>query len=541
MPVQILSSGPRPARRAGLLILTAAAAAGLALAEGETVVARIFQHAGRLLQEGRPELALDEYRRLVDGYPNSDLADDALVAIGAQSYPVDDLEELGKAQGPRLEEAFKIFDRVRREHPQGNSAPAATLRMAMLRLEPRSAGYNVEQARALFSSVSEIYPESGQVAQARLGMAYCSRLEASPARVIADLQPFWEELAASPLAPRARLWRADAFEAMGWRARALELYQQTREDFARSPEAGWAQGRAALLLRRTLAAAGTARLAADPTFEGQRLADLKQAPGVSASAQGWIYLADAERGRVLRLDARGRVLDEKPAAAPSLVAVDPYGQAAIVEGAALRMGKQRWDLAVPDGKRSLALRPAAPPLARHDGMWWLLDERGRSVLEFDRALSFKRVVWSDVSLSATRARLGPEDTAWLLDRDSRRLVRVSAAGEARAIPLADAPAALRRPVDLAVDAHGAAWVLDAQRGGAAVFSPAGQYEGFVPIDAGDGSSLAALEIDAGGGALVYDARQRRLRRFIDALAPARAAAAPGAAPGAGRAGAEVKP
>jgi hypothetical protein len=89
-------------------------------------------------------------------------------------------------------------------------------------------------------------------------------------------------------------------------------------------------------------------------------------------------------------------------------------------------------------------------------------------------------------------------------------------------------------------------VLDAQRGGAAVFSPAGQYEGFVPIEAGNGSSLAALEIDAGGGALVYDARQRRLRRFIDALAPARtaalgtaAAAAP--APGAGKAGAGVKP
>lgn len=514
MPVQILKF--RTLLRAALTLGLAAVATLASAAAGEQVVARMFEHAGRLLQQGRPELAVDEFRRLVESYPQSDLADDALLAIGAQSYGVSDVDGLGRAHGAALEEAFKIYDRVRREHPQGNAAPAAIARMALLRLEPRAAVHSLEEARALFLSVSEIYPESEWMDEARLGMGFCSRRSAQPVRVVADLQPFVEALADSPLGPRAHLWRADAFEALGRRTRALETYQRLSEQAPRAPEAAWAQGRAALLLRRTLAEQAAARLAEDTRFASARVPDLRDAPIVSVSVHGWIYLSDGARGRILRLDARGRLMDQKQAQPPALLALDPYGQAAVVEGDSLRLGRLVWPLRVPEGKKMEPLSTAAPPLPRLDGSWWLLDRRGRAVLEFDRSLLFRKVVWSDESLSASRARLGPDDTAWLLDPDSGRLVRVSAAGEPRAIPLRDAPASVRRPADLAVDALGAVWVLDAERRGVAVFSPAGGYEGFVPLEgAGDDADLEAVEVDMNGGILVYDTRQRRLRRFQD--------------------------
>jgi tetratricopeptide (TPR) repeat protein len=509
-------------------------------AAGEAVVARIFEHAGRLLQEGRPDLAVDEYRRLVESYPNSDLADDALLAIGSQSYGISSLDDLGRSYGTELEEAFKVFDRVRREHPDGSAAPAAILRMALLRLEPRAAGHNLNEAKALFRSVSEIYPGSEWADEARLGMALCSRRSGAPGLVVADLQPFFEALAASPLVARAQLWRADAFEALGRRSRALELYQALRERSPRAPEATPAQGRALLLLRRTLALRAEAKLAEEPAFQPSEVADLRQAPALCMSPQGWLFAADGGRGRILRFDSRGRLLEQKPAQAPALLALDASGQAALVEGTTLKLGKQSWPLGWSDGRKVAPLQPKVAPLPRPDGTWWILDERGRSVLEFDRGLVFKKTVWKDESFAASRARIGADGTAWILDASAGRLARLAPSGEAKIVSLREAPVLLRQPVDLALDPHGAAWVLDGQKQAVAIFSPGGSYEGAVPlVAAGRGLSLEAIEIDAGGGLLAWDSRQRRLRRFIEpGGSPAPAAPA---APGDATERAEVRP
>jgi TolA-binding protein len=546
MPVQVLTGR---ALRALAVLLSACAlearAAAAARPEGENAVARLYEHAGRLLQEGRPELALDEYRRLADSYPQSDLADDALLAIAARSYSVTGVDGLGRASGPALEEAFRLFDRVRRDHPQGNAAPAALLRMALVRLEPRAPRHDPEQARALLRNLCEAYPGSEWADEARLALAYAGRCAGSAARVVADLQPFFEDLAASPLAPRAYLWRGDAFEALGRRARALESYQALRERSPRSPEAGWAHGRALLLLRRTLAARGAASLAEDTALQAP-LHQIRAASAVLASAHGWVWVLEAEGRSLSRLDPRGGLLDRRELDARATVAFDAHGQAAIVEGGRLKLGRQSWGLglpaaatapggapagpqgaAQPGSPAGAAFVPAAAPIPRSDGSWWLVDERGRSVLEFDRELNFRRAVWSLEEGTIARARAGAGDTAWLLDSRGGRLVRMSTAGEAKAVALGAAPADLRDPVDLAIDPLGAAWVLDAGRRGVAVFSPEGVYEGFVPFP----STLArsnpqAFDIDAGGALLVFDGRGRRLVRLIDADPPAPSSGGP---------------
>jgi TolA-binding protein len=545
MPVQVL----KRAVAGALTLLCAAAGPALAASQGrpeqEIAVARLFEHAGRLLQEGRQELALDEYRRLADGYPQSDLADDALLAIAAQIYPVAGVEGLGRRSGVELEQAFRLFDRVRRDHPRGNAAPAALLRMALLRLEPRGPRYDPEEARALLRSLCEGYPDSEWADEGRLALAYVGRLSGAAARVVAELQPFYEGLAASPLAPLAQLWRGDAFEALGRRARALETYQTLRERAPRSPEAGWAQARALLLVRRTLAAGGAAGLMEDPAAT----APLLQARAVTAliaTPQGWNWVLE-EEGRVLtRLDPRGGLLERRQLEAPAAIALDGFGQIAIVENGRLRVGKSSWSLAVtaagePSAGDRAGESPAAPPartvgssgapggvafapsvapLPRLDGSWWFVDERGRSVLEFDGELKFRRTVWSLVGGSISRARMGARDTAWLLDVRGGRLVRLGAAAEARVIDLAAAPAALRKPADLAVDPLGAAWILDAGRSGAAVFSPEGEYEGFVPFAPSFAKAdPRVFDIDAGGALLVFDGRGKRLARLVDAAPP----------------------
>jgi TolA-binding protein/sugar lactone lactonase YvrE len=528
MPVQVLIR--RTAWAAAVLLCAAAAEARTAAAarpEGESTVARLYEHAGRLLQEGRPELAVDEYRRLADGYPQSDLADDALLAIAAQTYPVTAIDGLGRSSGEELEEAFRLFDRVRRDHPQGNAAPAALLRMALVRLEPRAARHDLEQARTLLRSLCEAYPTSEWADEARLALAFAGRRAGAAARVVADLQPFLEDLAGSPWAPRAHLWRGDAFEMLGRRTRALEAYQALRERAPRSPEAGWAQGRALLLVRRTLAAGGAARLVEDETVHAS-LPQVRAASSVIASAQGSIWVLESEGRSLSRLDPRGSLLDRRELESPAMVAFDAFGQAALVERSRLKLGKKTWNLSRPAASSGGApgsepLVPAAAPLPRQDGSWWFVDERGREVLEFDRGLTFRRPVWSLEGGSIGRARLGTTDTAWLLDPRGGRLVRLSAAGEAKVVALAADPAGVREPVDVAIDPLGAAWVLDAGRRGAAVFSPGGEYEGFVPFPPSLGrADPQAFDIDETGALLVFDGRGNRLVRLIDA-APAASA------------------
>jgi TolA-binding protein len=499
----------------GLFLLLFAAGSVLALA-ADSIDQRIYDHAGRLVQEGRSDLALDEYRRLIDSYPRSELVDDALLAIGVRLYAVSSPNMLGRARGEELEEAYRVFDKIRHEHAQGNAAPEAVMRMAYLRLEPYSPKRDVQQARALFGSVSEIYPDSGWVDESRLGMAFCSRLSGRSARVIADLQPFWERLGASSKFPKALLWSAEAYEALGRRERALEIYQRVREEATGTPEATLAEGRLLMLLRRTLVARGVMSLTEDTAFEG--LADdLRDVTGVWASPKGWIYVSDGGGGRIVRFDRHGRRLGQRNAMKPALLAFDAYGQAALLEESALKVGKQRWDLAVPrGGKKVSRLRPAAAPLPRHDTNWWFVDERGEAVLEFDSNLNFQRTVWQDVNFQIDRARAGSGGGVWLLDARGARLVHLDTQGEAQAINLRSEPVSLESPVDLAVDVHGAVWVLDADRKGVAVFSPAGDYEGFVQFQGTrQRAALEAVEVDASGALLVYDGKQHRLRRFQD--------------------------
>ncbi len=512
MSVQVL----RLRRFAGLLVLMMLVVGGAGTLAAESVDQRIFEHAERLVKEGRPDLALDEYRRLVDSYPRSSLVDDALVAIGTRLYAVSRLEQLGRARGEDLREAYRIFDKVRREHAQASATPEAIMRMAYLRLEPYSADRDVEHARALFESVSEIYPESEWVDDAHLGMAFCSRLDGNPAGVIADLQPFWESQAASKIRFRALLWSAESYEALGRRDQALEIYQMVREQAAGSPEALQARGRLVGLLRRTLAASGQAWLAEDSRFNGQ-VDDAREVTGVWASPKGWIYLADRGTGRIIRFDRQGRKLGQRPVAKPALLAFDVYGQAAVLEESALKVGKQRWDLAVPRQDKKLSrLRPSAAPMPRQDSNWWFVDESGEAVLEFNSSLSYERVVWKDVKSSVDRARSGAQGSVWLLDKKANRLTRLDEHGTGQAIDLRAAPVSLRRPVDLTVDTHGAVWVLDADKNGVAVFSPTGEYEGFVQLKGSlNRANLEAVEVDASGALLVYDGRQRRLRRFLD--------------------------
>lgn len=73
---------------------------------------------------------------------------------------------------------------------------------------------------------------------------------------------------------------------------------------------------------------GRAELLAGGTPERGRPALLVQPEGVAVDAAGGLYVADRERGRVLRLDASGAVLDPQFATLerPRLVAVDPAGR-----------------------------------------------------------------------------------------------------------------------------------------------------------------------------------------------------------------------
>jgi len=263
-----------------------------------------------------------------------------------------------------------------------------------------------------------------------------------------------------------------------------------------------------------MAAQGTARLADDPGFSTAPVKEVREVSALHAYPTGSIYITDAGRGLTFRLDARGRLLDQKEIPAPALMSIDAYGQAATIEGESLRQGRQSWPLTWHDGKRKVSLRPAVPPLPRRDGSWWFTDERGGAVFEFDRSLVFRKSVWSGDGLSADRARVGPDDTVWLMDTGAGRLVRLDPSGQARSIDLKAAPASVRAARDLAVDALGAVWVLDAGRRALAVFSPSGQYEGALRLEGASGS-LEAVEVDPGGGILVYDARERRLRRFVE--------------------------
>jgi TolA-binding protein len=482
---------------------------------------RTFMNAEQLLREGKTDQAIRDFQHVIQTYPESQYADDALMKVGSFHYPPDTISDLGKVPVRDQESVRSYFDQVRERYAQSDSAPQACYKLGLLDLEPDSPRRNLDEAYASFYSVVNIYPESDWVGRALLGAAVAEMGKREYDRAILSLERSLDESPHGAAAAEAHFFTGLANVRLGEFVRAAESFQACRLEDAKGRAAGRALDWLTLIYRMRLRAASinTSLLAHDPSFvprvpPGE---DLRGGLDLAVSPEGKLLVADPRRGAILQFAATGALEKIETLQEPSRIAVDGEGGVLVASPSLIRVSGVRFPAARKAGS-------SVRPIERPGGVWrttsrelYVLDLGEGELLRYGADPENPTVVHSDRASGTRTAALsgGPEDRLYLLDSKARRIL-ASASGTFRPFADPQAGAMFEEPVDLTVSQLGDVYVLDAKTRGLVILDAKGALVAKIVPAAGSPGELpdaSAVAVGPQGEVYVHDLRKRTILRY----------------------------
>ncbi|MBI2567276.1 MAG: tetratricopeptide repeat protein [Candidatus Schekmanbacteria bacterium] len=444
----------------------------------EQLARGLYDNAVSLLKAGKPEPALADFAKVYTSFADSELADDALFAVGQYHF-----------DAGHLVDARAAFQAIIDRYVTKPAAPGAYYFRAVVATVPTFSGFDLDDAYADFLRVARLYPESEWVDQALLGAGKVSlRLGelGEAARLMETL------LAASPeadLSARARLVLGYCLALRGRPTAAMEAFQAVIDASPESSHAQRALGLTSSLLRLYVPPSrGRPRFSRDQAFALQN--DIPQKPiAIAIEPTAWengagelLWVADAGRDLAIAFDLSGQRTAEIPAQRARDINAGPFGRLWVVADAIVR----------PKDGRPTTLKVAE------------LKAKGKGDQQDDRTVPLSNLV-----TAAEDGRGG----VLVIDSDYDLPQQLNSE-LAHLGPLASASD--RTPADLAVDHTGRIYLLQARKGFAlSRYATDGRYLDGIPF-AGTGYELKSPERVALGqlGELaILDQRGRQILLF----------------------------
>ncbi len=488
-------------RRRIASILLSMATAGIAVA---TVAAQTPEDfARRRLDSGRSFFkaknyveGLKDFEAVLQSYPTSSVADDALLEIA--TYQLDVARDPAAADG-RIKELLKTY-------PGSDAAAMALVLTGRISLATGRGAEEINAALASFDRVPRLFPGSEAVPASMYFGGETARLGGRREESIKRFAQLTTEFPTSPWTSSALLGSALSLTRAGQPARAIEQLQRIRNQFPNSPEAATALGWNTVLYRLYL------RAPAQPAFvfsgrsvtgAGGKLKDVADI----AIDDGDNLLVASNTG-VVAYGSKGTALSTIAAPEPRSLSFDRLGKLMTIHEAGIRLeGKTPLALLPPllDGKlRQLKLEDA---VVTASGDYLVADRdlksimrfsaQGRHLGDFARALDVRRMAINDL------------DEVVALDGDTKSVTLFSRDGKSlKHIPEKGTNYQFRNPGDVAFDRFGHIYVLD--RTAVLVFTPDGSklLTTFTVPEKAPGAlgSAEAMALDAAGRLYVFDGR-----------------------------------
>jgi hypothetical protein len=468
---------------------------------------RTYRLAEELLSGGRVEQAYEAFRQVADGYPASDLADDALLAIARRTFDPASPEALSRADVEGAGVASEALLQLLRRHPSADRAAEAGYLLGLARMVPGSPDYDLDEAFAAFHRVITVHPGSAFVGAARRGCALAELGMGRPESALLHLERLLLEQPSGPLADRARLDAAAAWAWLGDAWQAVHALEEVRGGGA-EPGAG-EEALDALTRLRRFDLAGLARpapFALDASYPPS-VVDVGVASDIAVDGGGALHVL-SDDGRVsLRIDPQGTNVDLRPVQEATGLFRAPGGAIgwAAADGARVAGGAIRFRAA------EERLAPLVAVAAMPDGSWVAVDERGRGALRFAPDGTFRSAL--PVAGRAVDVAVDRWGRIWVLDA-KERVVRAFTTGGAAGTTIraaVDGPQ-IQAPTGLAVDEGSHVLVLDPKANAVFAFAADGAPLGVLPLG-GSVRDARALAVDRSGALLIVDGKARRVRRF----------------------------
>lgn len=498
-----------PLRRTLGLLLMATCLPGITAGQNPTpeeLARRQYEFGLESMKAGRYAEALKDLETVVDSYPASSVADEALLAIaryqlevqrnpaGAQAtaesvlkkFPSSDSVAMsyvvaGQAMVARgltaasVDAALTSFDRVQRLFPGSDAvAPALVAAGDTLRRLGRC-----PEALDRFDGVTMSYPRSSWASAARLSGAACLAMGGRPLDAMQELE---RVILAAPASREAQ------------QARTLNtiVYRLYVRPPAQSPY----------------------------VFSGNSIAGpagrLKDVSAVAFGPDGSLFVTS--KTGVLALSLKGATLRSMSAIDPRAIFVDAQGRVLAAQKALLVQeaapAPLMLTLTVPrEGGPAKVLEDIAAVAVLSTGERLVADRDQRAVFRFDAAGKY---LGPFAPIRASRITLGPVEQIALLDRDNKSVAVFDRAGKAISrIAARSTGYELSSPTDVAFDVLGHLYILDGTQ--VLVFAPDGKL--VATFAGGDKTSVGALRegtalaLDQAARMYIYDARAERVQIY----------------------------
>lgn len=468
----------------------------------EEFARRQYESGLTFLRNQKYSEALKDFQAVVDSYPTSSVADDALLEIARYH-----LEVAGNVQM-----AQTIVETLLKKYPNGDAAPMAHVMVGRMVLVRGRTPADIDTALASFERVSRLFPNSEAVPAAIFYAGEALRIARRWSEALERYRQVVTDYPRSVWSARALLGGGMCLALTGQPLRALEELQRVRVWFPGAPEASRALAWNTILYRLYV------RPPTQPpyAFNGKSLVDarLKDVNAIAVDDHNTVFVG--YKNGVAVFDPKGTLVRNIPGEDTKAVFIDRSGVAGLtLEGAVRTDGGQPLPLAVPepDGKaRQLEEIPAAVSLSTGDRL--AVDRHARNVARF--AATGKHI-GPFASVNATRLAVNFLDDVAALDRESKVVMIFDREGRAIArIPFRGTGYELDNPVDLAWDAMGHLFILDRGRASILVFGPQGRLITTFSIpekSPGAFQKATALGLDSAGRLFVYDERAERIQIY----------------------------
>lgn len=464
-----------------------------------------FRSGLTFLTAGNASEGLKDLQGVVDLYPSSSVADDALLEIA--KYHLDRTGDLAAAR--------KAVDLLISKYPTAtDTLPMAKVLSGRIGLAQAEAVDDIGPALADFDRVSQHHPRSPAVAAALTYAGEAQRVARRLPEAVQSFEQVTSRYPRSPWAARALLGLARAQVALGSPQQALQALARVRGEFPDTPEADQARDWATILFRfHVRAPAAPAYAAADRQIAGSagRLEGV-----VAIAVEPDERVAVLSRDGLLRFARDNRVVDTVRAVDARAMALGHDGQTLIaMKGSLQRPSQPNLPLSVlkTDGTPRLLDDVQAVGYSRI-GQVLVADAGLRNITRFGAdgkaagvfaALDVERLAVNDIGLVAVIERAGRGVA--VLDQTGKPAGRIAATGRGYD---------LREPVDVAWDGLGHLYVLERDLGAVVVFSPALQLVTSFTVPQKSPASFrraTAFAVDGAGRVFIHEDRTKVIRVY----------------------------
>jgi len=490
----------------GSWLLAATLGAQSTAARDEDFARRQYESGLSFMQNKRYTEALKDFQAVIDSFPRTSVADNALLQIAL--YRLEITRDFAGTQA--------AVDKLLREYADSDSAAMAHVVAGRLAMAKSHAPADVDAALASFERVPRLFPGDEAVPAAGFYAGETLRLVRRNDEALDRFRRVAMEYPRSIWAARANLAAALSLAQSDRAVRALEELQRIRQQFPGTPEAAQALNYNTILYRLYVRPPQQPPYAFAGRYVGSENAKFKDVVGVLVDDTGRIMLG--HKLGVSIFDPRATLIKNVGADEPSAFFVDERGRVVIARREALiAEGAESTPVAIPpsspgDKPRLVEEMPSVVALSNGDRL--IADHKGKAVIRWSAAGKYLGMF---ATINADRLALNHLDDVAIIDRDSKSVVLADRDGKILSkISQKGAGYEFDNPVDVVFDVFGHLYVLDRGRASIYVFGPKNRLVTTINVPEktlGAFQKAQAFGLDAAGRLFIFDERAQRIQVY----------------------------